>query len=184
MFARFGVAIALVIMPTSPATAAATPRAMMSLPSAASLASPPGATVGPANWRWPVVGPVFNPFDPPDTPFGAGHRGIDIAVPAGTVIVAPEAATVSFAGKVGGELFVTLDHGGGLESTYSWVSSILVHKRDVVARGQPIALSGRGHPGATVPHLHLGVKLDDVYQDPMDYLGPVSVSSFIRLAPM
>jgi murein DD-endopeptidase MepM/ murein hydrolase activator NlpD len=183
MFARFGVALALVIMPTAPATAAST-RAMTSLPSAASLASPPGGAVGPANWRWPVVGPVINPFDPPDTPFGAGHRGIDIAVPVGSVIVAPEAATVSFAGKVGGELFVTLDHGGGLESTYSWVSSILVHKRDVIARGQPIALSGRGHPAAKVPHLHLGVKLDDAYRDPMDYLGPISVSSFIRLAPM
>src|SRR4051812_47993903 len=105
MFARFGVALALVIMPTAPATAAST-RAMTSLPSAASLASPPGGAVGPANWRWPVVGPVIHPFDPPDTPFGAGHRGIDIAVPVGSVIVAPEAATVSFAGKVGGELFV------------------------------------------------------------------------------
>jgi murein DD-endopeptidase MepM/ murein hydrolase activator NlpD len=161
-------------------------RAVMSLVlSLATSAAPRAASaIGPANWTWPVVGPVINAFDPPDTPFGAGHRGIDIAAPVGTVIVAPEAATVSFAGKVGGELFVTLDHGGGLESTYSWVSSILVHKRDVVARGQPIALSGRGHPGATVPHLHLGVKLNDVYQDPLDYLGAVSVSSFIRLAPM
>jgi len=142
------------------------------------------AAVGPANWTWPVVGPVINAYDPPDTPFGAGHRGIDIAVPFGTTIVAPEAATVSFAGPVGGRLFVTLDHGGGLESTYSWVSAILVHKRDVVARGQPIAISGTGHPGSSVPHLHLGVKLADVYQDPMDYLGSISVSSFIRLAPI
>jgi hypothetical protein len=28
------------------------------------------------------------------------------------------------------------------------------------------------------------VKLADVYQDPMDYLGSISVSSFIRLAPI
>ena len=145
-----------------------------------SLAS---AAVGPANWTWPVVGPVTNPFDPPDTPFGAGHRGIDIAVPFGTTVLAPEAAVVTFAGKVGGQLFVTLDHGSGLESTYSWVSATLVRKNDMVARGQPIALTGTGHPGSTVPHLHLGVKLNDVYQDPMAYLGPVSVSSFIRLAP-
>jgi murein DD-endopeptidase MepM/ murein hydrolase activator NlpD len=141
-------------------------------------------SVGPANWTWPVLGPVINAYDPPDTPFGAGHRGIDIAVPFGTTILAPEAATVSFAGKVGGYLFVTLDHGAGLESTYSWVSAIFVHKGDVVARGQPIAASGTGHPGSSVPHLHLGVKLADVYQDPVDYLGPISVSSFIRLAPL
>ena len=166
MVARLALTVALALLPPS------------------GLAAPPGGAVGPHNWGWPVAGPVINAFDPPQTPFGAGHRGIDIAVPVGSVIVAPEAATVTFAGKVGGELFVTLDHGGGLESTYSWLSSILVPKRDVVARGQPIALSGRGHAGASVPHLHLGVKLNDVYQDPMAYLGPVSVSPFIRLAPL
>jgi murein DD-endopeptidase MepM/ murein hydrolase activator NlpD len=139
--------------------------------------------VGPADWAWPVVGPVIDPFDPPDSPFGAGHRGIDIATPVGTVVVAPEAATVTFSGKVGGQLFVTLDHGGGLESTYSWLSATLVKKNDVVARGQPIARSGAGHAGKEPPHLHLGVKLGDVYQDPLAYLGPMSVSAFIRLAP-
>jgi murein DD-endopeptidase MepM/ murein hydrolase activator NlpD len=139
--------------------------------------------VGAANWQWPVVGPVIDPFDPPDTPFGAGHRGIDIATPVGTVIVAPEAAKVTFAGKVGGQLFVTLDHGGGVESTYSWLSATLVRKNDVVARGQAIARSGPGHPGKTPAHLHLGVKLNDVYQDPLAFLGPMSVSAYIRLAP-
>lgn len=151
--------------------------------SSATTASVVPATVGPDDWTWPVVGPVINPFDPPSTPFGAGHRGIDIATEVGTVVVAPEAATVSFAGKVGGHLFVTLDHGGGLESTYSWLSAILVHKHDVVARGQAIARSGVGHPGSSIPHLHLGVKLNDVYQDPLAYLGEISLSSFIRLAP-
>jgi murein DD-endopeptidase MepM/ murein hydrolase activator NlpD len=147
------------------------------------LAATTGA-VGPANWEWPVVGPVIDPFDPPDTPFGAGHRGIDIATPVGTVIVAPEAATVTFAGKVGGQLFVTLDHGGGVESTYSWLSASLVRKNDVVARGQAIGRTGPGHPGKTPAHLHLGVKLNGVYQDPLAYLGPMSVSAYIRLAPI
>lgn len=148
----------------------------------------PVAAIAPAasgpDWQWPVVGPVTNAFDPPQTPFGAGHRGIDVATAVGTEVVAPEAATVAFAGKVGGHLFVTLDHGGGLESTYSWVSSILVRKGDAVARGAPIARSGPGHPGSSVPHLHLGVKQDDVYLDPLDFLGPASLSSFIRLAPL
>ena len=140
--------------------------------------------VGPANWTWPVSGPIIDPFDPPDTPFGAGHRGIDIAATPGATVVAPEAAVITFAGKVGGHLFVTLDHGGGLESTYSWVGSALVRRGDLVGRAQPIATTGLGHPGKTPPHLHLGVKLGDVYQDPLAYLGPVSVSSFLRLAPV
>jgi murein DD-endopeptidase MepM/ murein hydrolase activator NlpD len=136
-----------------------------------------------AGWTWPVVGPVIQAFDPPDTPYGRGHRGIDIAAEVGTTIVAPADGTVTFAGPIGGYLFVTMDHGGGLSSTYSWLSAKLVRKGDRVLRDQPIAFTGWGHPGASIPHLHLGVKLDGAYVDPLSYLGPVSLASFVRLAP-
>jgi len=142
----------------------------------------PAAASG--TWSWPVQGPLLRGYDPPQSPYGAGHRGIDIAVRVGTTVRAPEGAVVAFAGKVGGQLFVTLDHGGDLTSTYSWLSSTLVRKGDVVARGQPIATSGPGHPGSLVPHLHLGVKLGGVYVDPLLYLGTASVQDLIRLAPL
>jgi murein DD-endopeptidase MepM/ murein hydrolase activator NlpD len=135
-------------------------------------------------WTWPVIGPVVGAFEPPETPFGSGHRGIDIAAPAGTVVVATEAGIVAFSGPVGGQLFVTLDHGGGLTSTYSWLSATLVRRGDAVARGAPIALTGLGHPGSSVPHLHFGVRLDGAYVDPLALLSPMSVSDFIRLAPL
>jgi murein DD-endopeptidase MepM/ murein hydrolase activator NlpD len=135
-------------------------------------------------WSWPVTGPVIRGFDPPASPFGAGHRGIDIAAPFGTPILAPEAGTVSYAGRVGGELFVTLDHGGGLSSTYSWLSSAAVRKGDVVAVGQPIGATGTGHPGSAVPHLHLGVRLDGQYLDPMTFLASLGVQDLIRLVPL
>ena len=135
-------------------------------------------------WPWPVTGPVIRAFDTPTTPFGAGHRGIDVAVPVGTAILAPEAGTVSFAGRVGGELFVTLDHGGGLASTYSWLSATVVREGDVVALGQTIGSTGSGHPGAAIPHLHLGMKLDGAYLDPLEVLGPLGVQDFIRLVPL
>lgn len=135
-------------------------------------------------WDWPVTGPVVRGFDPPTSPFGAGHRGIDIAVPFGTPILAPEAATVTFAGRVGGELFVTLDHGGGLSSTYSWLSSAAVREGDVVAIGQSIGTTGAGHPGSTLPHLHLGVRLDGEYVDPLGYLVMLGAQDLIRLVPL
>jgi murein DD-endopeptidase MepM/ murein hydrolase activator NlpD len=162
-------------------------RSVLSLVVGAALHAPLlAAPAAPAEgtWLWPVRGPVIEAFDPPETPFGSGHRGIDIAVSFGTTVVAPDAATVAFAGKVGGHLFVTLDHGAGLTSTYSWVSAALVRRNDVVAAGAPIALSGQGHPGSTIPHLHFGVRLDGVYLDPLDFLGPADVSAFIRLAPL
>jgi murein DD-endopeptidase MepM/ murein hydrolase activator NlpD len=127
---------------------------------------------------------VLRGYDPPETPYGAGHRGIDIAVPVGSTVRAPDAAVVAFAGKVGGQLFVTLDHGGEVTSTYSWLASALVHEGEVVARGQAIATSGQGHPGSLVPHLHLGVRLGGVYVDPLLCLGPMGVEDLIRLAPL
>ncbi len=144
----------------------------------------PGPARAAGDWSWPVVGPVIRGFDPPDTPFGSGHRGIDIAVPIGTAVRAPAAGVVTFAGPVGGLLFLTIDHGSGLESTYSWLGSLAARKGAVVSEGDVIARSGPGHPGAPVPHLHFGVKLEDVYVDPIDYLGPIEVWRFIRLAPL
>jgi murein DD-endopeptidase MepM/ murein hydrolase activator NlpD len=135
-------------------------------------------------WRWPVTGPVIRGFDPPDSPYGSGHRGIDIAAPVGTAIVAPADGTVVFAGQVGGALFLTIDHGAGLESTCSWLSALAVRRGDLVTAGQVIAATGWGHPAQPVPHLHFAVKVDDVYVDPVAYLSPPSLAGFIRLAPL
>jgi murein DD-endopeptidase MepM/ murein hydrolase activator NlpD len=135
-------------------------------------------------WTWPVVGVVIEGFDPPASPYGSGHRGIDIATPIGTPVLAADAGTVTFAGKVGGHLFVTVDHGAGLVSTYSWLSELLVAKNDVVGKAEPIALSGPGHPGVLPEHLHFGAKLNDGYVDPLEYLSPGSVVDLIRLAPL
>jgi murein DD-endopeptidase MepM/ murein hydrolase activator NlpD len=144
----------------------------------------PGPARAAGTWTWPVAGPVIRGFDPPDTPFGSGHRGIDIATRVGTPVRAAAAGVVTFAGPVGGRLFVTIDHGGGLESRYSFLEIVLVRLRDPVAEGQLIARSGTGHAGDLVPNLHVAVLLSDVYVDPLDYLGPIEVWRFIRLAPL
>jgi murein DD-endopeptidase MepM/ murein hydrolase activator NlpD len=146
------------------------------------LAAAPAAAAG--DWVWPLVGPIIVGYDPPDSPYGSGHRGIDIAAPVGTLVVAPAPGTVTFAGPVGGRLFVTIDHGGGLLSSDSFLSGLLVRKGDVVARGQAVARTGEGHAGEEVPHLHFGVRLDGAYADPLDYLAPPTVSGYIRLAPL
>jgi murein DD-endopeptidase MepM/ murein hydrolase activator NlpD len=130
-----------------------------------------------------VVGPVIRGFDPPDTPFGSGHRGIDIAVAVGSPVRAPAAGTVTFAGAVGGRLFLTIDH-GGLETRYSFLAALVARRGDTVSAGQVVARSGTGHAGDLVPNLHFAVLLFDVYVDPLDYLGPVEVWRFIRLAPL
>ncbi|HZB01417.1 MAG TPA: M23 family metallopeptidase [Actinomycetota bacterium] len=148
------------------------------------LLAAPAPVRAAGDWTWPVEGPVLRGFDPPDTPFGAGHRGIDIAAPIGTPVHAAAVGVVTFAGPVGGRLFVTIDHGGGLESRYSFLDALLVRRHETVSTGQPIARSGPGHAGDVVPSLHFAALRDDAYFDPLTLLGPIEVWRFIRLAPL
>ncbi len=151
---------------------------------AAGLLWPAPAASASGTWAWPVVGPVIRPFDPPASPYGSGHRGIDIGAPYGTQVLSPAPGVVTFAGPVGGRFFVSVDHGGGMASTYSWVSGVALRKGDAVSVGTVLAWTGEGHPGSSLPHLHFGVKRDGAYIDPLDVLSPGSVVGLIRLAPL
>jgi murein DD-endopeptidase MepM/ murein hydrolase activator NlpD len=135
-------------------------------------------------WLWPVIGPVMHGFDPPTSPYGTGHRGLDIVAAPGTSVIAPAPGRVSFAGPVAGELFVSIDHGHHVMSTYAWVSRVLVDRGEAVAPGQAIALSGAGHVGGDVTHVHMGVRVGGVYVDPLEYLPATSITHLIRLAPI
>ncbi len=155
---------------------------MIGLAVACVILAAPARAAG--TWTWPVVGPVIRPFDPPDSPYGSGHRGIDIAAPIGTPVRAAATGIVSFAGSVGGNLFVTVDHGAGLLSTYGWLSARSVSKDQVVRQGEVIASSGLGDRDVPPTHLHFGVRLNGMYVDPLEYLAPASVVGLIRLAPI
>jgi len=134
----------------------------------------------------PIPGPITRHFEPPPTPYAAGHRGIDFGAPVGTTVVASADGTVSFAGQVGGSLFVSIDHTGGLRTTYSFLSAILVKKGQAVAQGQPIARSGPGATGEK-PNLHFGLRSGSEYLDPEPYLLASirrNLWRVIRLAPI
>jgi murein DD-endopeptidase MepM/ murein hydrolase activator NlpD len=141
------------------------------------------ATPAYGTYAWPVRGEVIRPFEPPEDPYGAGHRGIDIAAPLGTAVRAAQEGTVAFAGPVAGALFVSIDHPDGVRTTYSWLSEVRVRAGDPVERGYPIGLSGPGHPGVPPPHLHFGARFAGQYIDPMLLLGG-SVVGLVRLAPL
>ena len=152
----------------------------------ASLGAAASAQTVPPYLR-PVKGPIIRHFEPPPTPFSAGHRGIDMAVSLGTEVVAANDGVVTFAGAVAGELFVSIDHADGIRTTCSFLSAVLVSRGAVVARGEAIGLSGPGHAGSTQPHLHFGARIGETYIDPepllLDGLRR-DLSQAIRLAPV
>jgi murein DD-endopeptidase MepM/ murein hydrolase activator NlpD len=135
-------------------------------------------------YSWPLHGPVIRGFEPPPTPYEAGHRGIDIAAPFGTEVGASREGVVAFAGWVAGSLFVSIDHPDGVRTTYSWLSEALVKKGQSVQQEQLIGRSGHGHLDLPETHLHFGARVGSMYIDPMLLLEGADVSGLIHLAPL
>lgn len=123
----------------------------------------------------PLYGDLIKTWDAPDdNPFAPGHRGIDVAAPTGTAVRASAPGTVSFAGSVAGNRSVTVDHGEGLLTSYSFLEETRVSKGAKVELGTVVGTVGAGHPrsSSTEPHVHLSARRNGVYFDPIElYLG-------------
>ncbi len=121
----------------------------------------------------PIYGTVVHPYDAPDDPFAAGHRGVDVSAPLGSPVRASAPGTVSFAGNVAGDLSVSIDYDSHLKGGYSFLGQIAVRKGQHVERGDVVGSVGRGHPGSGLPpHVHLSARRDGVYFDPLGlYVG-------------
>lgn len=125
-------------------------------------------------WRWPLDPPpvVVRGFDPPDAPWGAGHRGVDLAAVVGQPVRAPTSGRVSFVGSVAGRPVVVVSHGGGLRSTLEPVVASApvgtsVSPGDIVGTLAPDP--GHCHPASC---LHWGVLRGPTYLDPLSFVGP------------
>jgi peptidase M23-like protein len=88
--------------------------------------------------EWPLrpQPEVIERFDPPDSPYGAGHRGVDLLGHVGQTVHASLAGTVTFAGMLAGRGVVVVDH-GDTRTTYEPVTAS-VSIGTPVAAGAPI----------------------------------------------
>lgn len=85
-----------------------------------------------------------------------------------------------FAGQVAGRGVISIDHEGGLRTTYQPVAPA-VTAGDQVYRGQVLGTLAAGHPGCPEPAcLHFGVRRGEEYVDPLSLIGEPSE---IRLKP-
>jgi murein DD-endopeptidase MepM/ murein hydrolase activator NlpD len=150
--------------------AAALTTAAVALPSRAALPQPaprPGT-----EFAVPLYGTIVRPYDAPDDPYAPGHRGVDVAAPLGSPVRASADGVVSFAGSVAGNLTVTVDHTGGLKTSYSYLGTARVRKGQRVQRGDVVGEVGRGHDASLPPNVHLSARRNNVYFDPLElYLG-------------
>ena len=113
----------------------------------------------------------------------ATHRGIDLASPEGSAVLAPCSGTVSFVGSVpgvGGGTVVaaTIDSGTGLSVTLLPLSDACVRRGDSLEAGSPVGeLAAGGDGSSAASHLHVGVRRQDVYLDPSALLGAPAAGS-------
>ncbi|MET3721189.1 MULTISPECIES: M23 family metallopeptidase [unclassified Arthrobacter] len=141
--------------------------AVLLLPAAAA----PQATAPRPAWDWPLAPrpAVMRAFDPPDKPWMSGHRGVDLkATHDGVPVTSPASGTVSFVGVVVDRPVITIDHGGGLRSSFEPVESRLT-AGTVVAQGEIIGTLQAGHCGA-LACVHWGVRRADDYVNPLEFV--------------
>lgn len=155
--------------PGQPAGMAVVTLALIVLSALPGLSPPPPT----ASWTPPVLPLVVEqPFRPSPTPWGRGHRGVDLAAPLGSLVRAPADGLVRYAGVLAGRPVMSIEHEqplwgrAGWRTTYEAVRPLVaagtrVHRGEVVGR-----VAAGGHCAC----LHWGIRHGTSYADPLALL--------------
>lgn len=174
-------AAGLVATTSGPAQAHSAVAAPHTAPGSGHLLGPVVRGTGATSGVWPLAPEpaVVQPFRPPASAYGPGHRGVDLAGGVGQQVRAALAGRVSFAGLVAGRGVVVVDH-GAMRTTYEPVRASVAVGDDVVA-GQPIgSLTWFGGHCAPSTCLHWGLVEGEAYRDPLILVG----AGPVRLLPL
>ena len=128
------------------------------------------------SFRWPVKGRVISEFG--TRPDGGHNDGIDLAVPAGTSVLAAENGVVAYAGnelKGYGNL-VLIRHANNWVSAYAHNEEILVKRGDKVRRGQVIAKAG-ATGSVSQPQVHFELRKGSRPVDPTKFMSSEAASN-------
>ncbi|MBB4712313.1 M23 family metallopeptidase [Streptomyces luteogriseus] len=135
------------------------------------------ATVPAIGRTWPVgLRPrVLRGWEPPATVYGPGHRGVDLAAPAGTPVRTVAPGRVAFAGSVAGRGVVSVDLTGTgdppLRTTYEPVTAA-VEEGQEVEPGEVIGSVQAGGSHCSAPCVHWGLRRGEGYLNPLSLLPP------------
>lgn len=123
-----------------------------------------------ASMAWPVAGRITSGFGlrvHPILRFARMHRGIDFGAGHGTPIMSAADGQVSRAGWAGGYgRQVRIAHAGGISTSYSHMSRMVVEPGSFVSQGQLIGYVGSSGL-STGPHLHYEVYRNGTAVNPM-----------------
>ncbi|MGW0049185.1 M23 family metallopeptidase [Nocardia cyriacigeorgica] len=141
-----------------------------------------------ARFDWPLRPrpAVERRFEKPPQNWLPGHRGVDLAGSPGQPVLSAGDGIVVFAGSVAGKPVVSVDHAGGLRTTYEPVTpEVPVGRR--VSRGSRIGVLEAGHEGcAAAACLHWGLRRESNGRGGREYLDPLGLLQLgpLRLKPL
>ncbi|MFD9933854.1 murein hydrolase activator EnvC family protein [Streptomyces massasporeus] len=171
----------LILLLTVTATALLAPPPTLFAAGAPLVDPDPPATVPitvPAIGRaWPVGSypRVLRGWEPPATVYGPGHRGVDLAAPAGAPVRAVAGGRVAFAGRVAGRGVVSVDLTGTgdppLRTTYEPVTAA-VEEGEEVQPGEVIGTVDASGSHCTATCVHWGLRRGEDYVNPLSLLPP------------
>lgn len=130
---------------------------------------------------WPLVPEpeVVRGFEPPSSPWGAGHRGVDLLGQVGQGVRAALPGRISFAGVLAGRGVVVVDH-GATRTTYEPVTASVAVGTPVDAGERIGALQLAGSHCFPRACLHWGWIEGTTYLDPLRLVG----AGPVRLLPL
>lgn len=135
-------------------------------------------TTGGYEWPCASIRWITSMFGGRQSPGGIGstnHKGVDIGTPMRTPILAAKSGTVTWASWNGGYgECIIIYHGKGNSTLYGHLDNLSgspynVKVGDTVRQGDLIGWSGTSG-NSTGPHLHFGIKENDTWVDPLNYL--------------
>ena len=112
-----------------------------------------------------------------------GHKGVDLAAPTGTPIYATADGTVSRANRFSSYgKYVSIEHGGEMQTRYAHMSRIAVAQGDRVRKGDVIGYVG-STGRSTGPHLHYEVRIAGKAVDPAPFMHETIDQTRLALRP-
>lgn len=158
---------------------------VLSALAALSTAWSPACRAEAERFQWPLQpAPVTRGFDAPSPNWQRGHRGLDLAGVPGQPVYAAGAGTVVFAGVLAGRPVVSVEHAGGLRTSYEPVEAAVRAGRRVEA-GTALGRLIAGHPGCPAAAcLHWGAMWGPARR--ADYVDPSGLlaGTPVRLKPL
>ena len=122
-----------------------------------------------ALWQWPTTGAqiIVQDYQAPPTPWGAGHRGLDIQA-GSPELIAPTSGVISYSGFVVNRGVLSLTTSKGAIISFEPVAA-LVESGQRVSAGEVIAEIEEGH--CSMRCVHMGLRVDGRYRSPRLELG-------------